>query len=366
MAKSYYDILGVSKTASEEELKTAYRKLAKKYHPDFNPGDEKTADMFKEINEAYETLSDPEKRASYDNPSPFSGGGFSGGGFSEGFGGGSIFDDIASMFGGMGGGMRETSNDGNDITLSVTLTFEEAAFGVAKDITLNRLEPCSACKGTGAKDGTQYVKCSNCGGTGKIRFAQETPFGRVVSMRACNICNGTGKNIKETCTACGGKSYLKKNTTLKVNIPAGIDNNQVITVLNEGDCSRAGGKNGNLVLVITVLPHKLYKRRGMDLLVEIPVNFTQGLLGDKIVLKNLKGEKISFNIPESVQSGSVFRLKGNGIENVKKGVKGDIIVTIIVEMPKNLTKEQRTRVKELQELFKPEQFPKAKDFTKSN
>ena len=355
MAKSYYDVLGVSKTASDDEIKSAYRKLAKKYHPDLNPGDKAVADLFKEVNEAYEVLGDPQKRAAYDRPS--AGGGAGGaGGADFGGAGGSFFDDFVNMFNGQG---KEAGGgaSGGDISMNVTLTFEEAAFGVAKDISVNRFEPCSSCRGTGAKGGTQYVKCNNCGGTGKVRFAQETPFGRVVSMKACNVCGGTGRIIKEPCPSCSGRGLLRKNTTLRITFPAGIEPNQIMTVPGEGERSRNGTKSGNLVLMINVMPHKFFKRKGLDLAVEV-------LLGDKIYVPTLKGAKVAFPLPEGTQSGTTFKLKGHGIENSKKGAVGDLLVTIDIELPKNLTKDQKSKIKELHESFKTDQYEKSREFFK--
>ncbi len=362
MAKSYYDVLGVSKTASDDERKSAYRKLAKKYHPDLNPGDKAVADLFKEVNEAYEVLGDPQKRAAYDRPS--AGGGAGGaGGADFGGAGGSFFDDFVNMFNGQG---KEAGGgaSGGDISMNVTLTFEEAAFGVAKDISVNRFEPCSSCRGTGAKGGTQYVKCNNCGGTGKVRFAQETPFGRVVSMKACNVCGGTGRIIKEPCPSCSGRGLLRKNTTLRITFPAGIEPNQIMTVPGEGERSRNGTKSGNLVLMINVMPHKFFKRKGLDLAVEVPITFTQALLGDKIYVPTLKGAKVAFPLPEGTQSGTTFKLKGHGIENSKKGAVGDLLVTIDIELPKNLTKDQKSKIKELHESFKTDQYEKSREFFK--
>lgn len=360
MAKTYYEILGVPKTATDEELKSAFRKLARQYHPDLHPGDETAANKFKEVNEAYETLSDPQKRAEYD-AAQSSGGGAGGAEHHGGPGGAhgnSFFDEFVNMFDHHG-----TGNPG-DISLNVTLTFEEAAYGVQKEISVNRVEACSACRGTGAKNGTQFVKCTNCGGTGKVRFAQETPFGRVVSMKPCNICGGTGRIIKEPCTACGGRGSVRKNSNLRITFPPGVEPNQIMTIPGEGERTRSGSKAGNLILNITVLPHKLFRRKGLDLLVDIPISFTQALLGDKVLVPTLKGNKIAFPLPEGAQSGMTFKLKEQGIENPKKQIKGDLLVTIDIELPKNLTKEQRQKIKELHESLKPEQYDKAREFLK--
>ncbi|MCL2062365.1 MAG: molecular chaperone DnaJ [Firmicutes bacterium] len=361
MSKSYYEVLGVSKTASDEEIKAAFRGLAKKFHPDVNPGDEKAAKSFKEANEAYEVLSDPAKKAAYDRSQSGGGAGSSAGGSGGAGGAGSFFDDFVNMF---NSEQREpTSSGGGDISLNVTLTFEEAAYGVQKEIAVTRNEVCSACHGTGAKSGTQYAKCNACGGSGKVRFAQETPFGRVVSMRTCSACNGSGKIIKEPCTACQGRSVVRKTMNLRISFPSAIEHGQIMTIPGEGERSKSGAKAGNLILIVNVMPHRQFKRKGLDLTVDVPITFTQALLGDKIMVPMLRGAKIAFPLPENTQSGTIFKLKGQGIENPKKGIAGDLLVTVEVEMPKNLTKEQKNKVKELQMLIKPEQYDKAGDHT---
>lgn len=377
MAKNYYEILGVNKSASEDDIKSAFRKLARQYHPDLHPGDEVAANKFKEVNEAYETLSDPQKRAEYDTAQS-AGAGFGGGGARPGGqGGGSqggphgstFFDEFINMFsneqrsGGSGG---EGQSSGGDISLNVTLTFEEAAYGTQKEITVNRFEPCQACRGTGAKNGTQFVKCTNCGGTGKVRYAQETPFGRVVSMKPCNVCGGSGRIIKEPCTVCSGRGSMRKNSNLRITFPPGVEPNQIMTIPGEGERTRSGTKAGNLILTITVLPHKLFRRKGLDLLVDIPVTFTQALLGDKVLVPSLKGAKIAFPLPEGAQSGMTFKLKEQGLENPKKGLKGDLLVTIDIELPKNLSKDQKQKIKDLHDSFKPEQYDKARDYMKKS
>lgn len=369
MAKSYYEILGVSKTATDEELKSAFRKLARQYHPDLHPGDEAAANKFKEVNEAYETLSDAQKRAEYDAAQ--AGGGSAGGsafggqGGPHGGAGGSFFDDFVNMFSGDGRRSAQGGGgNGGDISLNVTLTFEEAAFGTQKEITVNRFEPCATCRGTGAKGGTQFVKCTNCGGSGKVRYAQETPFGRVVSMKPCNVCGGSGRIIKEPCQACGGRGSIRKNSNLRITFPPGVEPNQIMTIPGEGERTRTGSKAGNLILNITVQPHKLFRRKGLDLLVDIPISFTQALLGDKVLVPTLKGNKIAFSLPEGAQSGMTFKLKEQGLENPKKGIKGDLLVTIDIELPKNLSKDQKQKIKELHESLKPEQYDKAREFIK--
>ena len=364
MAKSFYDILGVPKTATDQEIKSAYRKLAKQYHPDLNPGNKEAEEKFKEINEAYDTLSNAQKRAAYDNPNPFAGGGDFGGfggGMGDmfgGMGGGSFFEDLASMFG--GGGRRDFATGGGDIEMSVTLTFEEAAFGVSKEIKVTRNEQCADCKGTGAKNGTEYAKCTNCGGTGRVRFAQDTQFGRIVSQKACPTCGGSGRVIKQTCDACGGKGMFRKTRTLKINFPAGLESGQIMTVRGEGERYSGLGKAGDLVLSIYVTAHKLFKRQGLNLLLDYPITFTQAILGDKLYVPTLKGNKIAFTLPEATQTGTTFKLKGQGIES-KRGT-GDMLITVIVETPRNLTKTQREAVRSLGESMKPDQYPKKAEF----
>lgn len=368
MAKNFYEILGVTKTANDEELKSAFRKLARQYHPDLHPGDEAAANKFKEVNEAYETLSDAQKRAEYDaaqaGGGAFGGAGGAGGDGQGGARGNSFFDEFVNMFGNERHGGAGQPGSGGDISLNVTLSFEEAAYGVQKEITVNRFEQCAACHGTGAKNGTQFVKCTNCGGNGKVRYAQETPFGRVVSMKPCNVCGGSGKIIKEPCTSCGGRGSMRKNSNLRITFPPGVEPNQIMTIPGEGERTRTGTKAGNLILSITVLPHKLFRRKGLDLIVDIPVAFTQALLGDKVLVPTLKGNKIAFTLPEGAQSGMTFKLKEQGLENPKKQLKGDLLVTIDIELPKNLTREQRQKIKELHDSLKVEQYDKSREFLK--
>jgi len=352
MAKNYYDVLGVSKDASQEEIKTAFRKLARQYHPDLHPNDPQAAEKFKEINEAYETLGDAQKRAAYDNPAPNFGGFDFGSGFGGGFGGSDIFGDIFNFF---GGGSRNTQVN-RDQEVRLNLTFEEAAFGVAKEISFPRIEACSACNGTGAKNGTEYSVCGQCGGTGKVRTVKDTPFGRVASEQHCPKCGGKGKIIKEPCPKCNGKAYLKVDAKLKVTLPAGLEHGQVVTVRGEGDKNRAG-KAGDLYIDVSVAPHKTFRKKGLDLIMDYSITPFQAMLGDKVTILNLKGVPQTLNIPEGIQSGTVLKIKGQGIE--KRFSKGDILVNLTVEIPKNLSREQKQKIKDLESTFKNNQYEKA-------
>ncbi|HEY8443663.1 MAG TPA: molecular chaperone DnaJ [Clostridia bacterium] len=366
MAKSYYDILGVSKNATEAEIKSAYRKLAKQYHPDLHPGDKEAAEKLKEINEAYEVLSDPQKRANYDRfgtAEPGAGGaGFdfgNFGGFSGGFSGG-FFEDIINMFTGGDTAHRPQSRP-SDISISITLTFEEAYFGASKDISIQRTERCEDCRGTGAKGGTEYTVCPECNGAGRVQYAQNTLFGRIVNTRTCSTCGGSGKKIKQVCPECKGKGTIKRARNLKINIPAGIDNGQIMTVQNEGNGVADSAQRGNLVIAVTVLPHKLFTRKGYDLYADIPIAFTQALLGDKIKIKTLKGEVV-LNIPEGTQTNTVFKFRGEGMKMLRRDAYGDLYLKVIVELPKNLKGEQRELVKNLHKIISSSQYDKAKEY----
>ncbi|HEY8390135.1 MAG TPA: molecular chaperone DnaJ [Clostridia bacterium] len=371
MAKSYYEILGVEKNASDSDIKSAYRKLAKQYHPDLNPDNAEAAEKFKEINEAYETLSDPKKRANYDRfgtADPGSGGmgGFdfgnfgSFGGFSS--GGGGFFEDIINMFSG-GDSEGRVKVRPSDISLGITLTFEEAYFGVSKDITISRVEHCDACKGTGAKNGTEYTTCPNCKGTGRVQYAQNTLFGRVINTQTCSTCGGTGKKIKQTCSECHGKGTVKKNRTIKINIPAGIDNGQIMTVQGEGNGIAESTQRGNLVIAVTVLPHKLFVRKGNDLYADIPITFTQAILGDKIKINTLKGS-VTLTVPEGTQTDTVFKMRGEGMKLLRRDSYGDLYLKVIVELPKSLKGDQKELIKELHKSISGNQYEKAKEYMK--
>lgn len=343
--RDFYEILGVPKTATEAEIKSAFRKQAKTCHPDLHPGDKAAEARFKELNEAAEVLCDPEKRAKYDqfghaafDPSmggqnPFEGG-FGGFGFSD------IFDQ---MFGGGFGGGTRTQNGpvaGNDLRYSMTLTFEEAAFGVRREILIPREESCPTCGGTGAKPGTQPVRCTTCGGTGQVRTQQNTILGSFTATRPCSACRGTGKIIQEPCQDCKGTGRVRKNTRIVVNVPAGIDNGQTISMRGEGEAGRRGGPRGDLYVSITVRPHKLFQRRGYDLYFEMPIPFTTAALGGEITVPTLR-ESVRYTVPAGTQSGATFRLREQGVPRLHNQGRGDLLVKVYIEVPKKLTEEQK-------------------------
>lgn len=356
-----YEILGVDRNASQEEIKKAYRRLAKKYHPDLNPGDKEAEQKFKEINEAYEILSDPQKRAQYDQfgHAAFEQGGsqqggfgdFGEGGFDFDFGGfGDIFGDIFSDFFGTGRRKAEKGpKKGADIRYDLTLTFEEAAFGTEKEIEVERFEVCDVCHGTGVKPGSRPETCPVCHGTGEIRQTQNTPFGRIVNIRTCPRCHGEGKIITDPCQKCGGTGKIRKRRKIKVTIPAGIDEGQMLTLRGEGEPGLRGGPNGDLYIVIHVKPHEIFKREGYDVYVKIPISFADAALGGEIKIPTLDG-MVSFTIPEGTQTGTKFKLRGKGIPHIGGRGRGDQIVEVYVEVPKRLSEKQKELLREFKRL----------------
>ena len=347
--KDYYEVLGVQKGASEDELKRAYRKLAKQYHPDMNPGNTEAEVKFKEVNEAYEILSDPDKREKYDTYGhaafdPSMGGGAGFGGFG-GFGGGAGFDfgDIFSSIFGGGGGGRTRSNviDGDDISIRVTISFEESVFGCKKEISFARIEACDECGGSGAASGTKPETCQTCKGTGSVRVQQNMGFGFMETQRACGNCKGSGKIVKTPCKNCNGKGFVRVNKKMDVSIPAGIDSEQRIILRGQGSAGRNGGVNGDLIILVRVLPHTIFERSGDNLYCEVPISFAEAALGAEIDIPIIGGKTEKFTIPEGTQTDTSFTLKGRGIPNVNTKRKGDFIITVNVETPKNLTSKQK-------------------------
>ena len=348
--RDYYEVLGVGKNASDDEIKKAYRALAKKYHPDMNPGDKEAEVKFKEANEAYDVLSDKDKRAKYDQFGhaafdPASGGGSGFGGFG-GFGGGDFdFGDIFSSFFGGGGGRSQRRNapiDGDDVATRITISFDEAAFGCKKEINFQRIEACSECGATGAAKGTKAETCQNCRGTGQVTVQRQTMLGYMQTQSACNSCRGTGKIIKTPCSNCNGKGYIKVNKKLEVTIPAGIDSMQRIVLRGQGCAGRNGGDAGDLIIEVRVEPHKIFSRDGNDLYLEVPISFTEAALGAEIDVPVLGGKTEKYEIPEGTQTGTSFTLRGRGVSDVNNPKRrGNLIITVTVETPKNLSAEQK-------------------------
>jgi len=360
MKRDYYEVLGVSRNADEQELKQAYRKLARQYHPDVNPGNKEAEEKFKEATEAYTVLSDPEKRARYDqfghagvDPNQAGGGGFGGfGGFGD-FGGlGDIFD---MFFGGGGGGQRRNGPQrGADLRYDLTLTFEEAAFGCEKEIQFPRAETCPDCHGSGAAPGTQPVTCTQCHGTGQIRHVQRTPFGQFQTARTCPACQGTGKVITAPCRTCNGQGQVRRTKTVKVTVPHGSEDGLNLRLSGDGEPGLRGGPPGDLYIVLHVKPHKLFERDGNDVFCEIPITFVQAALGAEIDVQTLDGP-VKMRIPEGTQTSTVFRLKGHGIPYRRGSGRGDQHVRVVVTTPTNLTEKQKQLLREFGEVTTPQQ-----------
>lgn len=369
MAKDFYDILGVDKKASQDEIKSAYYKLAKKYHPDLNKSPE-AAEKLKEINEAYGCLGDAEKRKNYDqfgsaDGNPFSGGNGAGGFDFSGFGGsgggfGFNFEDLFSGFGFGGSSAKRQRQVGEDLALKLNLTFEEAALGVTKTFTFNRIEKCEHCNGTGAKGG-KVTTCTTCNGTGQVRYTQNSIFGRIVNVGTCNTCGGTGKIAKDKCEHCSGNGTVRKQRTITITIPAGIDDGQEMTIAGEGNANGTTAQKGNLYLKISVAPHKMLVRKGYDLHITVPIPFTTSLLGGKITVP-VVGGKVTIDIPELTQTGTVFTVKGKGIKKLKKLGSGDLYITVVIEMPKNLDKSTREKLKQATQGITDASYAKCKDY----
>ena len=360
--KNYYEILGVSKTASEEEIKAAYKKLVKQYHPDLHPNDNLAAEKFKEINEANEVLSDRQKRAAYDYELEHPGMGGMGGGAGGGFGGfggfGDIFDSIFQGFGGSAGVQRDTT--GEDIQLNMNLSFMDAAKGCKRDVTYSRNEPCPACRGTGAKNGTAFNPCKKCGGKGQVRFTQDTMFGRTVRVGVCPDCGGRGKVITDRCPDCKGKGYLRKETKVTLDIPAGADTNSYMRKRGYGQASTEGGDPGDLIVVFRVEPHKIFQRKNMDLFVDLPIPFQTAALGGTVRVPDLD-DAFDYPIPEGTQSGTSFTVRGKGIRT-RQGT-GNLYLRVFVEVPVKLSKDQKRKIQEAGESLEIKQFDKSKKYS---
>ena len=360
--RDYYEVLGVNKNATDDELKKAYRKLAKKYHPDANPDNKKEAEAkFKEVNEAYENLSDPQKRRMYDQfghngPQGFGGAGgpfggqngyysYTSSGF-DGFGDFGDLGDIFSSFFGGGFGGRNSSKQrgprkGADLNVRMDITFEQSFLGVEKEIIITRDEECTHCHGSGAKPGTSPVKCPTCNGTGKVTGVQNTILGQMQTTRTCTACHGTGEIINEPCENCRGKGKVRKQPKIKVKIPAGIDDNQTVVLRGEGEPGEKGGQKGDLYITVKIKRHSIYTRKGSNVLCEVPITITQAALGAELEIPMVDGTKEKYKIPEATQTGSKFTIKNKGFKSINSTSYGDFIFTVTVQTPKRLSKEQR-------------------------
>lgn len=357
MAKrDYYEVLGIQKGASDSEIKKAYRKLAKQYHPDTNQGDKDAEAKFKEATEAYEILSDEEKRSAYDR---FGHSAFDqmGGGGAGGFGGAGFEFDMGDIFGSMfgdmfgGGGSRRPRGPmpGADIRQTVQLEFAEAAFGVDKEIKVNTSERCNTCNGTKAKPGTTPTTCTKCGGSGQIRVTQRTILGAMQSVQTCDACHGEGKIIAEPCQTCHGQGKVRTNSTITVTFPAGIDHGQTLRISGKGEVGEVGAPNGDLLITVYVKPHEIFERKGNDVHMRMPITFAQATLGAELSIPTLDGN-VKFSIGEGTQTGTIFRLQGKGIPNIRnKKHRGDQYVEVYIEVPKNLTQRQKNLLKEFEE-----------------
>ena len=381
--RDYYEVLGIGKNATDAEIKSAYRKLAKKYHPDLNPGDKEAEEKFKEVNEANDVLSDPQKRQRYDqfgfagvDPNYAAANGGGAGGFGGGFGGvdlGDIFGDIfgggfGGGFSGFGGGSStRTANaprKGHDIQASVILTFEEAAHGCSKKITINRQDTCPDCGGTGAAKGTSPETCPDCGGRGYVVTQQRTPFGVMQTQQPCSHCGGRGTIIRNPCKTCRGTGKTAARKSLEINIPAGIDDDQNIALRGQGDAGSNGGPAGDVIVHVTVKADPMFERDGYDVTIHVPITFSQAVLGDDVEVPTVDG-RIVQHIPEGTQSGTKFRLRGQGIQYLNGRGRGDQYVIVDVEIPKKVTRAQREALKAFEDSMKEDNYEKRKGFFKN-
>ena len=381
--RDYYEVLGIGKNATDAEIKSAYRKLAKKYHPDLNPGNKEAEEKFKEVNEANDVLSDPQKRQRYDqfgfagvDPNYAAANGGGAGGFGGGFGGvdlGDIFGDIfgggfGGGFGGFGGGSStRTANaprKGHDIQASVILSFEEAAHGCSKKITINRQDTCPDCGGTGAAKGTSPETCPDCGGRGYVVTQQRTPFGVMQSQQPCSHCGGRGTIIRNPCKTCRGTGKTAARKSLEINIPAGIDDDQNIALRGQGDAGSNGGPAGDVIVHVTVKADPMFERDGYDVTIHVPITFSQAVLGDDVEVPTVDG-RIVQHIPEGTQSGTKFRLRGQGIQYLNGRGRGDQYVIVDVEIPKKVTRAQREALKAFEDSMKEDNYEKRKGFFKN-
>ncbi len=373
--KDYYEVMGVPRNATEAEIKRAYRELAKKYHPDLHPGDKAAEAKFKEINEAYEVLSNKEKRARYDQfgqagVDPNFGGGAGGSPFAGDINIDDIFNSVFGGFGGFGGfegfgGARRARANvprrGSDSEASVEISFEEAAKGCAKTVSYEQVGTCPECRGTGAKGGAAARTCPQCGGTGQVRVSQRTPFGMVQTTRTCDRCGGTGRVIDEECPACGGTGRVRRRRTIEINIPAGIDSDQILNVSGKGNAGQNGGPSGDLHVSVGVRPHPIFERKGFDVWCEMPITFTQAALGAEVVVPTIDG-RVEYQVHPGTQPGDVFKLKGKGIPRLGARGRGDQYVRMTVEVPKNLSPKQKSLLEEFESVGEEKNYQKRRSF----
>lgn len=370
--RDYYEVLGVDKSASAEDIKKAYRQLAKKYHPDLNPGNKEAEEKFKEVNEAYEVLSDSDKKARYDQfghagVDPSYGGGGYGGGFSGGFGDmGDIGDIFNSFFGGGFSSSSSRSNSnaprrGQDISANITINFMDACFGKEVEVSINRMEKCPDCGGTGAAAGTSAETCPDCHGSGQVKVTQRTPFGMISSAKPCTRCGGKGKVINNPCSKCHGNGRISVPKKIKVTVPAGIDDGQTLQVSGQGHAGINGGLSGDLHVNVTVRPDPIFERDGYDIHTDIPITYTQAVLGDEITVPTIDG-KVKYTVPEGTQNGTTFRFKGKGVKKINRSDRGDQYVHVTIEVPKNLSKKQKDLLREFEGTMTDENYNKRKSF----
>ncbi|MCI1981842.1 MAG: molecular chaperone DnaJ [Oscillospiraceae bacterium] len=374
--RDYYEILGVPKNATDAEIKKAYRQLAKKYHPDLHPGDKDAESKFKEVNEAYEVLSNKNKRARYDQfgqagVDPNFGGGAGGSPFTGDINIDDIFNSVFDGFGGFGGfsgfggnARRHSANvprRGSDSESSVSISFEEAAKGCAKTVSYDQVAVCSDCRGTGAKSGTSARTCPQCGGSGQVRVSQRTPFGVVQTTRTCDRCGGSGRVIDTPCPVCGGSGHVRQHRTIEINIPAGIDNGQILNVSGKGNTGLNGGPSGDLHVSVSVRPHPIFERRGNDIWCEMPITFSQAALGADVVVPTIDG-RVEYQVHAGTQPGDVFKLRGKGIPKLGSRGRGDQYVKMTVEVPKNLSQKQKDILREFENVGEERNYQKRKTF----